>query len=269
MGAALAVGVALVVGLLGVLVVGLLRSHAEILKALHDLGVNLEAGAPAALTRRPPNAASHLGRTASGVPRPREEDAALGEGHDLGGELPGGGSAHVAVVGVEHRTLLAFLTTGCGTCAAFWESLSDPEERALPGPDTRILIVAQGGAAESAAAVRDVAPIDVVTVMSSDAWDAYAVPVAPYFVLVDGPSGRVVGEGAGASWRQVVDLLSRSVADQAILDTRPVEPRPRTPKRGNGAERAVAIDEALLAAGIGPGDPSLYPAASDERTEPQ
>ena len=35
-----------VILLLAVLVVGLLRSHAEILRALHDLGVNLEDGAP-------------------------------------------------------------------------------------------------------------------------------------------------------------------------------------------------------------------------------
>ena len=36
----------LVILLLAVLVVGLLRSHAEILRALHDLGVNLEDCAP-------------------------------------------------------------------------------------------------------------------------------------------------------------------------------------------------------------------------------
>ena len=39
--------------------------------------------------------------------------------------------------------------------------------------------------------------------MTSEAWDDYGVPVSPYFVLVDGPSGRVVGEGAGTSWEQV------------------------------------------------------------------
>ena len=33
---------AVVIGLLSLLVVGLLRSHAEILRALHDLGVNLD-----------------------------------------------------------------------------------------------------------------------------------------------------------------------------------------------------------------------------------
>ena len=33
---------AVVIGLLCVLVVGLLRSHAEILRALHDLGVDLD-----------------------------------------------------------------------------------------------------------------------------------------------------------------------------------------------------------------------------------
>ena len=34
----------LVIALLATLVVGLLKSHAEILRALHDLGVNLEEG---------------------------------------------------------------------------------------------------------------------------------------------------------------------------------------------------------------------------------
>ena len=48
---ALVVALVLVVALLAVLVIGLLRSHSEILKALHDLGVNLEDGSPAP-TRR-------------------------------------------------------------------------------------------------------------------------------------------------------------------------------------------------------------------------
>jgi hypothetical protein len=39
---ALVVGLALVVLVLGVLVAGVLRSHAEILKALHELGAGLE-----------------------------------------------------------------------------------------------------------------------------------------------------------------------------------------------------------------------------------
>ncbi len=53
MSAAIAVGLVVVVTLLGVLVVGLLRSHAEILRALHDLGVHLGDDAAAAPHPRP------------------------------------------------------------------------------------------------------------------------------------------------------------------------------------------------------------------------
>jgi hypothetical protein len=240
-----------VVALLGVLVVGLLRSHAEILRALHDLGVNLEDGAPPAATARAARAAA--------TPLERGE---LGRAIDLGGQLPSGGAAHVAVVGVEHDTLLAFLTTGCGTCATFWEALGDPAARQLPGGDTRIVIVTQDSSTESPAKVADLAPHDVVTVMSSEAWDAYGVPVAPFFALVDGRTGQVRGEGSGQSWPQVVELLGRSIADQDLPDAEPAARR--RGHRANGAERAEAVDEALRAAGIAPGDASLYPAPAED-----
>ena len=216
--AALVVGLCLVLGLLAVLVVGLLRSHAEILKALHDLGVNLEDGADNVPARRPRPAVSNHApmRTADGVPRPRDEHAPLGAAVDLTGRLPGGGIARVAVTGVEHATLLAFLSTGCGTCGTFWEALSAPKGPAVPGRDTRVVIVTNGTEAESEAAVADLAPAGIVTVMSSEAWDDYGVPVSPYFLLVDGPSGHVVGEGSGTSWDQVLDLLGRAVADAGM-----------------------------------------------------
>jgi hypothetical protein len=52
---AVVVALAVVVGVLAVLVVGLLRSHAEILKRLHVLGAGLDdAGSPAAGRPAPP-----------------------------------------------------------------------------------------------------------------------------------------------------------------------------------------------------------------------
>ena len=75
------------------------------------------------------------------------------------------------------------------------------------------MVVTNGPEAESPAAVADLAPPRLVTLMSSHAWDDYGVPVSPYFVLVDGPTGRVVGEGAGTSWDQVIDLLAKATAD--------------------------------------------------------
>lgn len=179
----------------------------------------------------------------------------MGAAVDLTGRLPDGGMARVAVTGVEHATLLAFLSSGCGTCGTFWAALADPNGPPVPGRDTRVVIVTNGPEAESAAAVADLAPIGIVTLMTSEAWDDYDVPVSPYFLLVDGPTGTVIGEGAGTSWDQVLDLLGRAVADAGL--TRGDERARLT--RMAGQDRAEWVDRELLAAGIEPGDPSLYP----------
>ena len=262
--AAIAVAMALVVALLAVLVVGLLRSHAEILRALHDLGVNLEDGAPATPARGRVASSDHAPRrTAPGVPGPRHGDTVLGAAVDITGTLPGGGDARVAVTGVDHTTLLAFLSTGCGTCGLFWEELQSVDEARLPGVDTRVVIVTNGVESESMAAVADLAPRDLVTVMSDEAWDDYEIPVSPYFVLVDGPAARIVGEGSGTSWDQILDLLGRSAADAELLARR--TPIDRT--RMGGQDRAELVDAQLAAAGIEPGDPSLYPPVHPSHAE--
>jgi len=259
--AALVVALVLVVALLGVLVIGLLRSHAEILKALHDLGVNLEEGAEGAPAARARATSRHgPARVADGVARPRS-DGALGMATDLTGQLPRGGAAHVAVTNVEHTTLLAFLSSGCGTCGTFWDSLQHDATLALPDATTRIVAVTNGPEHESPSAVADLAPEGIVTLMSAAAWDDYGVPVSPYFILVDGPTGQVIGEGSGTSWEQVVDLLGKAVADVAAI--RPSEAaRPLT--RMDGQDRADRVDRELRAAGIEPGDPSLYPTPTTE-----
>jgi hypothetical protein len=98
--------------------------------------------------------------------------------------------------------------------------------------------------------LRAAEPRDVTVVMSSAAWTDYRVPGSPYFVLVDGPAGRVRGEGTGAHWDQVKNLL-RQAADDAA-----------------DAGREVRIDRELLAHGIAPGDPSLYRTAEQIGGEP-
>ena len=75
--------------------------------------------------------------------------------------------------------------------------------------------------------------------MSTDAWLEYKVPQTPYFVYVDGPTGRIVGEGSAGTWDQVVSLWSQALADA-----------------GGGEARA---DKELQQAGIRPGHRSLYP----------
>src|SRR5579864_3612418 len=98
-----ALGLAL--ALLAVLVAGLLRSHADILRALHALGV------PAGGDSQP--AASEPRSAAVGLMSPRDETTAV---FDVAGVTPFDEAISVAVVSARVDTLLAFLSAGCSTC---------------------------------------------------------------------------------------------------------------------------------------------------------
>ncbi|MDQ4096931.1 MAG: hypothetical protein M3144_03550, partial [Actinomycetota bacterium] len=163
--------------LLGVLVLGLLRSHAEILRRLHELGVGLEDTEPPGATEDGPVPATV---PVAGGP----------EALDVAGVTPAGQAAAIGVVGAPHDTVLAFLSSGCLTCAGFWEAFGRTDERGLP-PRTRLLVVTKGADGESPPAVARLAPPDLTVVMSTEAWEGYGVPGSPYFLLVHGPSGRV------------------------------------------------------------------------------
>lgn len=231
---------AVVVAVLVLLVAGLLRSHAAILRRLHELGAGVgEIGEDAA---NDPTTA--LTTPASPLPQPpvaTEGRAAA----DITGNGPHGEAQAVRVVGVRHDTVLAFLSSGCATCHEFWEAFRDV---ALPD-DTRLVVVTKGEDAESPVAIADVAPPGITVVMSSEAWTQYEVPGSPYVIHVDGESGRVRGEGTGPNWEQVRNMLVLGAGD---LDAR------RSSKAAADAEREREADEILLAAGIKPGDPSLY-----------
>jgi hypothetical protein len=86
--------------------------------------------------------------------------------------------------------------------------------------------------------------------MSSQAWSDYAVPGSPYIVVADGRTGRIKGEGSGTSFSQIGGLIAQASAD-----------RDRLVKPAADRERESDVDRALLAAGIAPGDPSLYAVA--------
>ena len=196
------------IGLLGLLVAGLLRSHAEILRQLHQLGAGRE--------EPPPDRAAPSARQAP----PR-----------LAGVAPNGDVVSIPLDRPGERALLLFLSSGCGTCAPWWDALRAGAHRQHPW---RTIVVARGAEEESPSLLQGMAPGDVAVVLSSPAWDALAVPGSPYAVLVDGGSGRVVGEGVARSWAQLAALAGAAVGD-------------------------VGTDAALAAAGIGPGHPSLYP----------
>jgi hypothetical protein len=222
--------------LLTVLVAGLLRSHAEILRRLHELGAGLDDDGPAESVRR-------------SIDLRADVSDSFVAAADLDGAGLRDDALHVAVVGARHRTLIAFLSSGCLTCHVFWQAFSDTRTLDLPG-DIRLVVVTKDPQEESITALRKVAPRDVPVVMSSAAWTDYRVPGSPYFVLVDGTAGRVRGEGTGAHWDQVKNLL-RQAADDAGDDG-----------------REVRIDRELLAHGIAPGDPSLYRTAAQIGGEP-
>lgn len=250
---------AIVIALLAVIVMGLLRSHAEILRRLHELGAGLDDEPPSTGGVTSP---VELRGTVPGVPTPRVGTGAAA--HDLVGVTPDGSSTAVGVVGVEHTTLLVFLSSGCMTCRDFWDAFARGAASSLPGHRTRLVVVTKSPEHESQSAVAALAPRGITTLMSSKAYDDYGVPVSPYVILADGPSGAVLGEGAAATWEQVANLLAQAAAD-AGLDTsgRPLATSSDAASR-TLADRERRADDELARAGIGPGHPSLFPTALTE-----
>lgn len=195
---AVVVALAVAVLLLSVLVAGLLRSHAEILKALHELGAGLE------LDRTGPPPA-----TAGGVLAPRNSTSVMPDG--VTGTTLDGESVGVSLT-AGSPVLLAFLSSGCTTCQAFWTAFADPQVR-VPG-GARLVVVTRSLSQESRSALAARAPEGVALLTSSAAWEAFSVPGSPYFLLADG-HGRVVGEGSAATWPAVCTLMAQAQADAA------------------------------------------------------
>ena len=193
--------------LLVALVAALLRSHAEILRRLGP-----EDAAPR-------------------VPEPPAGERAQGSAPELAGATPTGDAIKLAFK--DTPTLLAFLSSGCTSCLAFWETLG---ERRLPA-GLEPVIVTRGSEREQPSKLRKLASGAVPVVMSSNAWEDYGVPGTPYFVLVE--EGAIRGEGVATSWNALASLLVDAIEEQS------------------------GVDERLAAAGIGPEHPSLYPGDSD------
>jgi hypothetical protein len=202
--------------LLVVLVAALLRSHAEILRRLGPEG-DLR------------------------VPAPRDGIRTDTAAPELAGATPSGDAVKLSFEGAAAGpTLLAFLSSGCTSCAGFWETLGN--RVALPG--VRNVIVTRGADREQRSKVRSLAPAGVPVLMSSEAWEDYAVPGAPYFVLIE--DGAVRGEGVAATWQALTSLVGDAIEEH---------------RDAVGADaRHRGVDETLAAAGIGPEHPSLYPA---------
>lgn len=184
-----------VVALLVVLVVGLLRSHAQILRVLHTLGVQPGGDAEG-----------------SSVAASRGEGRAPHLNVEIDGSTPDGYPLTIPLVGASRSTLLVFLTSTCTTCADFWTALTGAGRLRIPG-DAQLVVVTKGEEAESAARVRRLAATQVPVLMSSAGWAAFDVAVAPSFAFVDGESGVVVSKGVATSWEEVVSACEHAIAE--------------------------------------------------------
>ena len=213
-------------------VVGLLRSHAEILRRLAAIeGGDVEG-------RSVPERMISTGTAA----------------FDIVGETLTGDSVKVRLGAGSPTTLLAFLSSGCAACGPLWESLD--QDARIPA-DARLVIVAKGPEQESMTSLHELAPRAREVLMSTAAWGDYAVPASPHFVLVDGGSGQIAGRGTAASWEQIVSMVEQAVSDSSVAGAEGAPSRVRTT-----SERAGRAEDALAAAGIIAGHPSLYPAGN-------
>ncbi len=249
-----------VVLVLGILVAGLLRSHADILRALHELGAGV--GDPSATS-----AASNGSTAPAAAPvtfTPPAASPPLGAAPAIAGVTPAGDARAVAVDNSDHLTLLGFLSSGCTSCGAFWDALQDPDSLQLPD-HTRVVIVTKGADREVPSEVRSKTTGRVPVVMSTDAWLDYQVPGSPFFVLVDGATGRKVGQGVASHVGQLAELVRRAEHDRGHVDTG----RGRGEGSLDGPAREAAADEVLQAAGIHPRRPEPLPAHPRRRLPPR
>lgn len=223
--------------LLVLLVAGLLRSHAEILRRL---------GPPTAEGESPESDARQDPR----LPSPARR-ATTREGNEIVGVSLEREPVKVGFGDEGPPTLLAFLTSGCAVCEGFWHDLRGGRRPSELPPNIRVVAVTKDGSHESPSRLRQLAPTGTPVVMSSAAWADYAVPAAPYFVYLEG--AEIMGEGSANGWAQISSLVRDAVED---LDG----------ARG-GEARTRDVDRVLASAGIGPGHPSLYPAGAPEGAE--
>jgi hypothetical protein len=144
----------------------------------------------------------------------------------LRGFDPDGAAQEVAVG--DERVVFFFLTSSCYGCRVIWQGFgarsgagpasrgaggggtagSDGSQTAAAGSTgrTTAVLVTPSPSTESAEHVGALAPGGIEVLMSSEAWHAYGVTAAPWYVVV--AQGIVKAEGpAPTSWRRVEGLL--------------------------------------------------------------
>jgi hypothetical protein len=113
-------------------------------------------------------------------------------GTDLGGE-----PIRLALSdGLLERRGLVFVTSSCRTCRQIWRSAR---------PIASLVLVTSDAATESQRDLARLAPEGVQLVMSSAAWFDYAIPGAPWMVVVQ--SGSIVEDAPLRLWSGVAEAL--------------------------------------------------------------
>jgi hypothetical protein len=224
-----------------VYIVALLRSHAEILRRLAALEER-SGGRPATSPAQP--------EPAGPGPAGPEGGGEVTAAGPISGTTLQGDSVMLSFGPGSPVTLLAFLTSGCTSCAPLWAGLHEASD--LASLAQRVVVITHDAMRESPTHLERLAPsAGPEVIMASAAWADYAVPGSPHFVLTDG-AGGILGRGSALSW---------SALETMVADARADARRAADPARST-AERAQRSEGALASAGIGPGHPSLYPSAS-------
>ena len=228
-----------VIVILTVLVAGLLRSHAEILRALHQLGAGSGA-VSAPCPSLPP-----VGPRCASRPAPTVTPSST-----CPAATPGAASSTWAWAAPVAPPCSPSCPAGARPAPRSGTSSGRVGGPALPAGIDRLVIVTRSLDRESPGEIAARAPrpdSGITVVMSTEAWGRYKVPVTPYFILIDGAGDRIAGEGAAQGWPQLESLLHRALVD-GDMDV---------PGGPGGRGQRGRADAALQAAGIQPGHPSL------------
>ena len=238
------IALALIVLFLGMLIIGLLRSHGEILRRLESIG----AGGG--------DEHQHESTITLSATRPASRSMP-----DIAGVDPHGSPVVASATLGEDPTLLAFLSTSCSSCTMFWENL-DSSTRYFGDHRHRVVIVTKGEDEESPTRTISLARGSADVIMSSSAWDEFGVPGAPYFVLIDPTSGDILGEGSASTFDALEEFLTDASNDQQW-------DRRRARKHKSDAIREEKVDDELRESGLEPGDPRMYPSHGDITERPE
>jgi hypothetical protein len=125
---------------------------------------------------------------------PRPERA-----HRVQGVVPSGEPVSYEIG--EGWSVLVFLSTACDGCHELWSALANPIGSPLP-EGVRTVLVTHAPSVESPAEAARLSGAATL-VMSDEAWTDYEVHSGPFFVVVDGATGRVASEGVAWSAAQI------------------------------------------------------------------